>query len=287
MCLVYYQVSPQGDFKMKGKIQKQNDQFFRATTLFPELILADVIWLPLVSISLFAKCIKMYFQLNHRTNFGLNYSKKARSRGTMCYKCPPFPTAIITFYLACNVLLLIVTYARAFYMVGPVDIHVQSIEKCFNYAENDLILDYSINPEDNSLTGNMSLYTDIDENVKINFREKPPLPHEPLIIYINQRNFCKITNGFFSTRPYPLMDEAEEKPICPVSKGKYYIQGLKLDFSLMQLPYEMLGTKMYQAELVKNGNLLVCLDLQIHINYKNLSEYLQYTNVYKDVQDQY
>lgn len=55
-------------------------------------------------------------------------------------------------------------------MVGPADIRIQSITKCPNYEEFDIILDYSIDEDDKTLTGNMSLNTDIDESVKINLR---------------------------------------------------------------------------------------------------------------------
>ncbi|XP_028127835.1 uncharacterized protein LOC114324243 [Diabrotica virgifera virgifera] len=205
----------------------------------------------------------------------------------MCCKCPPLP--IPTGNILATYLLITITFgvyiklSESVYVVGPAQIQINTIDRCpQDTLPSGIDMQLKFDEQGKSVSGNVTLNSDFDAKVKINLRE---ISNHPTITYLNQKGFCKLADDFLDDHAYQKLfsdEDAEIESICPISKGDYVINELRTDFAVWRIHTEMLGYKKYQLELVREGQLLLCLKLGIKVTLKSLTEYDEYRNLYKE-----
>ncbi|CAG9832051.1 unnamed protein product [Diabrotica balteata] len=167
-------------------------------------------------------------------------------------------------------------------VVGPAQIQINSIDNCpQDTTLNGINMQLKLDEQGKSVSGNVTLTSDFDAKVKINLRQ---ISNQPIITYLNQKGFCKLADDFLDDHAYTKLfsdEDAEVESICPIPKGSYFIKELRTDFAVWRVRYGMLGYKKYQLELVREGQLLLCLKLGVKVTLKSLTEYDEYRNINK------
>ncbi|CAH1117472.1 unnamed protein product [Phaedon cochleariae] len=197
----------------------------------------------------------------------------------MCCKCPPFPIPQPgTVYLILNIIIISYFYvSEGLYVTGPSNIEIISIDSCHQFGDSGgLRLHLFVDRLRQSISGNISLEFEFDERVKFNLRERrnAKYPKHPVRTYIHSKSLCKIVDNYMH-EDYPTEEDVQESnSICPINNGTYVIEDASARFIIMNFPLEMLGHRTYQMELIRDGELLVCREVEMKIQVEHFTKLL-------------
>ncbi|KAJ8980881.1 hypothetical protein NQ317_011264, partial [Molorchus minor] len=157
-------------------------------------------------------------------------------------------------------------------IVGPIENEILSISNCHGFDDRNLEVRLDVNKIPGSalaIGGNISLRFDLDDKIKINVREGSisgnESPKEKS--YINRKSFCNLLDNYIY-RHTDFVGRERFKSFCPISSGFYRITEGTSQFSELELPLEMLGHRIYQMELIRNDEVLVCKEIEMKADEK-------------------
>ncbi|KAJ8952291.1 hypothetical protein NQ318_007459 [Aromia moschata] len=159
-------------------------------------------------------------------------------------------------------------------LVGPTEIEILSINNCHGFDDKYLQLRVNVNKvagTTSTISGNISVGFDLDDEVKINvignsITENGSLKKKT---YISRKGFCKLFDNYIYART-ELTGRESFKSFCPIYPGFYRMTDIISKFGHLELPYELLGHKIYRIELTRDGKVMVCKEFDVRCTRRDM-----------------